>query len=451
MRTKLFFAFIILILVALLSIMIFTIVIIKDFDNYVANVRDDQRYWISAAVESAYKAGRWDFQILSESIHWAMMMGLDIKILDTSGREVMNAHHVMESLSPGMKRRMEELFQVDTGTDRSYEEFPLIFRGEKVGMLLARSFQKKALTEKESAFRERVRYFLFIYLLIAGIGSVLAGIILTQYLSKPVLSLKKASEKIAFGDFSARVTTGFSDEVGELARTFNKMAASLQREEALRKHLTSNIAHELRTPLTIMKTQVEAISDGIVRDSRIGLENILSEIDKLVALVKGIEDITAAEASFFQKGVIEEINLKVFISGIIQEMLPSFHNRGLYLRIVDEKDLKVTTDVEKLERILKNLLSNAQKYTELGGASITYVDDGTRFIIEVADTGRGISENDLPLIFNRFHRFGKHNTEGVGLGLAIAKELAEVMGGEISVRSEQGKGSSFKISLPHTA
>ena len=114
---------------------------------------------------------------------------------------------------------------------------------------------------------------------IAGVGTALIGLLLTQYLSKPVRLLKKASEKIADGDFSARVATGSSDEVGDLAKTFNRMAESLQKEETLRRHLMSNVAHELRTPLTIMKTHVEAMTDGIV-DARKGLENIEGEIER---------------------------------------------------------------------------------------------------------------------------------------------------------------------------
>ena len=194
------------VLVALASTMVFAVMIIKDFDNYVSKVRDDQQYWIMASVEGAYQAGRWNPQMLAESMHWAMMMGLDMKVLDAKNNEVVHAHHVMEALSPNMKRRMEELFHVHmhNGAGQRFQEFPIVIHEEKVGTLLARSFPKKALAEKETAFRGRVRYFLYAYLLIAGIGSILIGFVLTQYLSKPVLSLKKASEKIGIGDFSVR-------------------------------------------------------------------------------------------------------------------------------------------------------------------------------------------------------------------------------------------------------
>ena len=448
MRTKLFLAFVIIIFATLVSTIVFARLILKDFDSYVQGVKEDQIYWIIASVEGAYKDGKWDEQILSESVHWAMMMGLDIKILDMQRREIIHSHHVMESLPPGMKRRMEELFRLDMNTDRKYDEFPIISNSSKIGTLLARSFQKKALAEKEAIFEGRVRHFLYIYLLIAGSGSLFIGLMLTQYLSKPVRLLKKASEKIAAGDFAVRISTESLDEVGDLAKTFNKMAASLQKEEILRKRLMSNITHELRTPLAIMKTHVEAMADGILTDKSKGLEIITNEIERLITLVKGIEGMTAAEASFFTRGEKVEIDLKEFLGGIVGDLRPLFQEGGLFISIAEKSNLAVSVDVEKLERILRNILSNALKFTEKGGVSIDYGMAGNRFFVDIADTGRGIAEKDLPHVFDRFYRSGEPGVEGLGLGLAIVKELVNVMEGEIMVKSTIGKGTSFRLLLP---
>ena len=448
MRTKIFLAFVIIISAALASTIVFACLILKDFDSYMHGVKEDQIYWIIASVEGGYKDGKWDERILAESIHWAMMMGLDIKILDIERNEIVHSHHVMESLSPGMKRRMEELFRLDTITGCKYDEYPIISNWQRIGTLLACSFRKKELVEKEAIFERRVRHFLYVYLVIAGAGTVLIGLMFTQYLSKPVRMLTKACEQIAGGDFTVRISPGHSDEVGDLAKTFNKVAASLQKEETLRKRLMSNIAHELRTPLTIMKTHVEAMTDGIVKDTAKGLENIRNEIERLITLVKGIEDMTAAEASFFTVGEEVRINLKEFISGIADDMRPLFKAKGLLIDIFGRSDIEVNADVEKLERILRNILSNALKFTERGGATINYGIGDSAFFIEVSDTGSGIPENDLPHTFDRFYRSGGAGTEGLGLGLAIVKELVDIMEGEITVKSAPGKGTTFRISLP---
>ncbi|MGO9612500.1 MAG: sensor histidine kinase [Dissulfurispiraceae bacterium] len=447
MRTKLFLAFLAVIFASLVSTVIFERMILRDFDSYAQGVREDEIYWIIASAEGGYKDGKWNKQVLSESIHWAMMMGLDVKIVDAEGSEIVPSHSVMESLPPGMKRRMKELFHLDMNTNRGYDKFPIISNGSKIGSLLARSFEKKELAEKEAIFKTRAMHFLYTYLLIAGAGSLLIGLMLTQYISKPIRLLRKASEKIADGDFAVRISSKSSDEVGGLAKAFNKMAKSLQKEETLRKQLMSNIAHELRTPLTIMKTHAEAMADGIVTDTSKGFDIIASEIERLIKLVKGIEDVAAAEASFFTKGVETEINLREFLYGITSDLAPLFQTRGLYINILKKDDIKVSADTEKFEMVLRNILSNALKFTEKGGVSIDYGTEGDGFFVDITDTGKGISEKSLPYIFDRFYRSGEPGVEGLGLGLAIVRELVNIMGGQIVVKSTIGKGTSFRISL----
>jgi len=207
------------------------------------------------------------------------------------------------------------------------------------------------------------------------------------------------------------------------------------------------MSHELRTPLTIMKTHVEAMADGIVTDKEKGLNNINEEIGKLTKLVKGIEDVTTAEASFFTRSE-EKVNLKELLSGIAIDLQPLFNDKNLEINILDDKDLVVVTDVEKLERIIRNIVSNALKFTEKGRVSIHYGADKKIFFIEIKDTGKGIPEEEIPHIFNRFYKVDKSAPQGLGLGLAIVKELINVMNGEIKVKSMLHQGTSFTIFLP---
>ena len=458
MKTKIFLAFIAIILAALLSNFIFEWLIIRDFDNYVNGVREDQFYWTLASVEGSYSDGKWNKGSLSESIHWAMMLGLNVKVLDNAGKEIISSHDVMESLPESMKRRMDEHFHVHAHeAEGKFTDYPLYAKGKKIGTLLSQPFQKQEIKEKESIFKKRTKNFLYVSLLIAGGGSLLIAFLLSRYLSKPIMDLKKAAEKIAGGDFKARTSAASHDEIGKLSAAFNKMAESLQREEELRKHLFSNVAHELRTPLTILKTQAEAISDGVIEREK-GLENIKNEIDRLIRLVKGIEDITIAEASFFTNGEMAEINLREFFMGICDEMLPAFKQKGLDIKILRADCLFISTDIEKLERITRNIISNSLKFTEKGGVSIDYGTEGEMFFIEIRDSGRGMPEGELPLIFDRFYRGGnitpsvppllKGDEGGLGLGLAIVKELVEVMAGRVEVKSMIDKGTTFRVFLP---
>ena len=465
MRTKLFRAFLIIILIALLSNFIFQWLIVKDFDRYVDSVKEDQFRWIVASVESAYlEDGRWDQPALSDSLHWAMMLGIEAKIVDTQGREIFDSEKAMTSLSETMKRDMADLFYLEAG-EGTYADYPLAMENKRIGTFFFRPFAKKEIREKEKTFKRKTKYFLYISFLIAGISASLLALLLSQYLSKPLSNLKKAAEKIAGGDFGTRIPLApdqgtkpilqralmgskHLDEIESLAESFNFMAESLQKEETLRKNLLSSVSHELRTPLTIIKAHIEALEDGILGDPKTAFKTIRGETERLIQLIQGIEDLTAAEASFLKRKESSVINLKEFFSELFNEMLPLIEPKKLKLEIAQDQDLVVTTDVDKLEKIVRNLVSNSIKFTRQGGIRIDYGRRGQTFFVEIKDTGKGISEDQLPFIFNRFYRAGKSETAGLGVGLAIVKELVDALGGRIEVQSKVEEGTAFRVYLP---
>lgn len=464
MRTKLFRAFLIIILTALLSNFIFQWLIVKDFDRYVDSVKEDQFRWIVASVESAYLNGEWDRLALSDSFHWAMMLGIEARIVDTQGREIFDSEKAMTSLSETMKHDMAELFHLEH-REGLYTEHPLILGDRRIGSFLFRPFPKKEISEKEKTFKRKTKYFLYISFLIAGISASLLALLLSQYLSKPLSNLRKAAEKIAGRDFGTRIPLApeqgtqttlqrvlmgskHLDEIGSLGESFNFMAESLQKEETLRKNLLSSVSHELRTPLTIIKAHIEALEDGLVDDPDAALKTVKSETEKLIALISGIEDLTVAEASFLKRNEMTRINLKEFFSRLLEEMLPLIKEKELTLEMSQDLDLAVTTDAEKLEKIVRNLVSNAIKFTRTGGIKIDYGQQRQTFFVIIKDTGKGISSDQLPLIFNRFYRADKHAAAGLGLGLAIVKELVDALGGRIEVQSKLEEGTVFRVYLP---
>lgn len=456
MRTKLFSAFLLVIFVALISNIIFKEHIMKDFDGYIKGVKEDRLYWAIASIEGSYDNGRWNMHSLANSIHWGMMDGLELRVNDMEGNEIINSLQcskgrtceVMDTLSPEMRQKMESLIDIHA-TEGEFEKHPLYVAGAEIGVLYVRPLKSGgSIKEKENIFKKRGESFMIASFLIAGISALAMALFFSLYLSRPVRRLKLAAEKVAEGDFNIRVKAASKDEMGKLSESFNYMAEALQKGESLRKHLTSNIAHELRTPLAVMKTQLEAMADGIVTNTQEGFENIKHEVERLTRLVEGIEDITKAEASFFSKGEYAAINLKDFFKDIEYAMEPLFHEKGLVITVTDRGYLNVTTDVDKLERIVKNILSNSLKYTERGGAWIDYGREGTGFFIELRDSGIGIPEEEMPNIFLRFYRGKEAIDKGGGIGLAIVKELINIMGGKINASSEVGKGTSFRIWLP---
>lgn len=451
MRTKLFLAFIFIIMLAVLSNVVFERLVIRDFNDFLEGANEDRIYWILASVEGSYNGDRWDEARLREALHWGLMLGIETFVEDSQGNQVLSSADVLFSMNSRMKSRMESFLKLPAGRGE-YTWYPLFLEGEEIGKLYIRPLERIGLIpQKEEIFKKRGREFLFISFLIAGGGALALSIIFTLFISKPVRRLTAFAEKIARGDFTVQEELPhrmFKDEIDRLTDAFNFMSEALRREDALRKHLTSNIAHELRTPLTIIKGNLEAIEDGVISDYRKATENITSEIERIISLVEGIEDITRAEASFFKRGEPEEINLRDFVqstAGVVKKLI---EEKGLYLK-TEGPDLMVRTYPEKLHIVLKNLLSNAYKFTETGGVSVDWgshlSDDRKGFYVSVADTGIGIEPDKKSRVFDRF--FKDENSSGKGLGLAIVKELTEVMGGSVSLESSEGRGARFTVTF----
>lgn len=447
MRGKLFLAFFVIVLTALVSNLIFARFVFKDFDEYLGGIREDHVYWVISSVEGSFKDGKWQKSALSDSLHWAMMLGLDAEVRDLDDNIITNSRQVFDELSPSMKRRMHTMSHPNEPKGQ-FDEYPLFANGEEVGILYVRDVGQEDLRSKKDAiFKKRSgRDFLIISFAIAGSVALMLSVFFSILLARPVRRLKQASEEVAEGNLSVRVKTGAKDEIGVLSETFNRMVETLEKDELLRKHLSSNIAHELRTPLTIMKGNVEAMLDGVLPNDREGLENIRIEVERLIGLVEGIEDFTKAEASFFKKAEYEEINLRDFLMGVSASMRPLFVGKGLYINVVEGDEFIVKTDPSKLEKALRNVLSNALRHTTEGGAAISYFAESGSFVVVVKDTGEGIDEAELPKVFERFYK--GLGSDGRGLGLAIVKELVEVMSGRVEIESQKGRGTTLTIRLP---
>jgi len=453
MKTKLFFAFIFIILLALFSNVVFERLIIRDFNDFLKGTEEDRIYWIMASIEGGFKNNQWDRALLTEALHWGLMLGFETYVEDTSGRRILSSTEVFSSMNPNMAKRMSSLLKLPSGIGE-FTWYPLYIEGKEIGKLYIRPLERLgSIPLREEIFRERGREFLVISFLIAVGGALFLAVLFAVFISTPIRRLTVAAEKIAKGEFSLHEPArrrlrpfGYKDEIDRLTETFNYMAEALRREDALRKHLTSNITHELRTPLTIIRGNLEAIEDGVISEPDKVIENIKSEMQRIISLVEGIEDITSAEASFFKRGEPEEINLKEFTESITEGMRKLIEEKGLFIK-TQGHSIVVKTYPEKLHIILKNLLTNAYKFTNTGGITVSWGkhkdDRGTGFYISVEDTGKGITKEELSKVFERFYK--DIESGGMGLGLAIVKELTEIIGGKVEVESIPDKGSRFTI------
>ena len=295
-------------------------------------------------------------------------------------------------------------------------------------------------------------------LIIAGVVgaavAILLGLFLTRQFTKPIRALKRGAARIANGELAYRVKVDSKDEFGELASSFNSMAASLDNSEQSRRRLFADIAHELRTPLSVIGGTVDAMIDGVYVPNTDNLTSIKEETEVLTRLVGELRDLTLAESGHLKLD-FEPTNLAELVRRRVSQAEVIARGKSITLKMDIAKGLpEIQADNGRIERVVANLMDNALNHTPTGGIVTVSVSPGKDgVLVSVADTGEGIPGEELSCIFERFYRVDDarcRKTGGAGLGLAIAKQMVELHGGRIWVESEVGKGSKFSFTLPVT-
>jgi two-component system, OmpR family, sensor histidine kinase BaeS len=431
--------------VSLSSALVFRQMILKDFNEYLEGEREDRVYRIMASMEGSYE-GRsgWHEGALRQHATWALLLGYEIRVIDGNGTVQMDTERAMKTVSPYMKRRIEALSGLagQRGEERPFMEYPLFLAGKDIGHLQIRPVLETESPGKEKLFMMRSNRFLLLSLLIVGGLSVAVSLVFSKRLTEPIKRMTAAARDISEGNTLSRVPVSGSDELGNLARTFNAMAASLEVHESLRRRVTSNIAHELRTPLTVMRGELEGMIDGLIPVDRERLLSLQEETARFRKIIEGMEELSRAEASALELKK-STFSLTPFLQNIKERYENLFKEKGVSLGLRTAGEPTLYGDPDRISQIVINLLINALNATEKGGKVLIRAEDS---MIEIDDTGSGIRKEDVPFIFERFY---KSEQGGLGLGLAIAKELAEAHGGSISVRSEPGKGSAFTLRVPN--
>ncbi len=309
-------------------------------------------------------------------------------------------------------------------------------------------FVDPPLTNLQSSFQRS--------LLIAGIAAGFAGLLVVTLLTRqalaPVRSLTAAASSLGAGDLSQRVPASGSDEIGILANTFNTMASDLELAVDQRRQLTADVAHELRTPLTNIQGYLEAIKDGVVEADEETIDTLHTQTIHLSNLIEDLRILAIADA-----GALALNKSHGSPVSVIKDSVAHFKQRARERKI----DLNISTsgsdsvidfDETRMRQIVSNLIENALTHTPNNGTIDVLVNGHARGLdLTVSDSGIGISEVDLPRIFDQFYRADQSRaraTGGAGLGLTIVKRLVEAHGGEISVKSESGNGTTFNVFMP---
>jgi signal transduction histidine kinase len=261
------------------------------------------------------------------------------------------------------------------------------------------------------------------------------------------------ANQISLGKRDITIPVKGPEEVRRLAATLNEMSKELKKQEDWRHHLMEDLAHELRTPLTSLLSQIEAIVDGVYEADNERMQDIYEELIRLSRLVNDLERLSEAEGARFTMN-IRRTNMVQLAKRVYSNYLPVARSKSIKLNFESANvPCYAEVDRDKIVQVISNLVLNAIKYTPEGGKVTLGVDwNVNETIIYCEDNGMGISEQDLPYIFNRLYRADKSRSRfsgGVGLGLSIAKALVEAHDGKIEAESQLGKGSRFTVTLPN--
>ncbi|MDD5289359.1 MAG: ATP-binding protein [Dehalococcoidales bacterium] len=284
---------------------------------------------------------------------------------------------------------------------------------------------------------------------LAGIG----GLFLASRVLKPVERITRTAQEIGESDLSRRINVKSDDELGRLASTLNSMIGRLEAAFNRQRQFTADASHELRTPLAIMQAEstLSLSKERTETEYRRSLETISQESDYMASVISKLLFLARSDAGK-EPVNFEDVDLKELISTLSSSVEAIASDKGIKFTVDAQDELIVNGDRVKLRQLFINILENAIRYTPGdGNISVSLIRKEGMAVVAVSDTGIGISPEHLPHIFERFYRVDKARSRadgGVGLGLAITKYIAESHGGMIEVESQEGKGSTFYISLP---
>ncbi|MCB1259314.1 MAG: HAMP domain-containing histidine kinase [Acidimicrobiales bacterium] len=374
------------------------------------------------------------------------------RVVDLDGFAVVSLDPDLDpnQLPSGVDPELVDVDGLRTGRLTSTHDGELVMAAAPIELGDARSGAVVLARRADVGLGPAARYFVVAAVASASIA-LLAAVLVGRRISRPIQAASAAATRIAAGELATRlpVRAGRGDELDQLSRDVNEMAGTLERSRALEQQFLLSVSHDLRTPLTSIRGYAEAIADGAADPQRAAAV-ISAESRRLERLVADLLDLAKVQASSFSLE-LEPLDLAQLAEVAVDGFAPDATDRGLLLQAITPP-LAVTVDADRdrLGQVAANLIENAMKYATTG--VVVRVDTvGGRAVFTVTDDGAGIDPADLPHVFERLYvarRQPARRESSSGLGLAIVSQLVEAMGGEVSVTSEVGHGTTFAVMLP---
>jgi len=473
-------------LVALLAIAVVAVIVLavggRRFDSYLAQVQSSRNAAVVNSLTQTYRApDGWDASAIYALSQVARLNNVDVavyslegKLLFTvqglhmgggmmGGQGMMGGGGMMGGAGDGTAGAGSGPASVVSASPAAgvatldparfeVQSYPVMVGGKQVATAEVYA-PRNPRAAAESAYQSALTRNLAIAALVAAALALLISLIVSRRITGPLEALTDAAEDVAGGNLEVRVAPRGDDEVGALATAFNAMADRLARDEQWRRDMTADLSHELRTPLATIQTRIEALEDGVMPATPENLRVIGAEVERLGRLLGALRSLNELES---EDVAVEQESLD--LAGVAGDALKraetAFQAKGVAL-VGELSPVTVNADGDRLLQVVANLLDNALKFTPEGGRVLVAVASGAAPAagpwarLTVADSGPGIEPVDLPFVFDRFFRSqAARGTQGVGLGLAIARGLVEAQGGVIEAADRPEGGALFTVFLP---
>ncbi|MBU3099940.1 MULTISPECIES: sensor histidine kinase [Clostridium] len=431
----------------------------KKFSNYLITEHKAKVAKIATVIDGLYDE-KTDFSTTNrnEILKYSNAEDLYIEVKSSTGLVVFtsgSSNLQTKTMMGSMMGSMMNNFSSIKPGQYTEESYPLVKNNKKLGTIVFGYYGTSFLNAGALTFKTTLNHSFFLSIFIALIIALIISIFLSKQISSPLTEITDTANRMRNGNLEARYHgASKTKEINDLTISINYLAETLQKQEYLRKRLTSDMAHELRTPLTNLKSHIEALLDKVWEPTEEMLTGFYEEIQRLIKLVEGLNNISKLEQTNLNLNK-SEFNLSLELKKIITCFEPLYETTGIKIYSNLIPNVKVLMDKDKLKQVMYNLLSNSLKYSKINGeVLLTLKSDNDNIIIEVHDNGIGISNKDLPFIFERFYRSDESrdkNTGGAGIGLTIVKTIVEAHIGSIDVTSTLGEGSTFTLTFPKSS
>lgn len=284
---------------------------------------------------------------------------------------------------------------------------------------------------------------------ISGLVAMAAATVAASRVLRPLVEVRRVAQRLASGSYGERVPIPSQAELAELAGDVNALAEALEETERRRLQLVSEVAHELRTPVATLKGYMEGLLDGVFSPDEETLAAAIRETTRIERLATDLGTLSRTEEGQVDLQ-ITSFDLSDLAAEVCERLRPQFDDNDVALRFEAIRSAPIAADRDRIAQVLTNLIGNALAYTPAGGrVAVRSFTGGGMARVEVTDNGRGLEEAQLSLVFERFYRADRSASAGTGIGLTIARGLARLHGGDVTVASDgPGSGSTFAVAVP---